>query len=55
MHVVQRILRRRLTASGAPQYHRTSLWEGYPAVEATWEQAESFAGYKELHAAFERV
>jgi hypothetical protein len=50
---VQRILRRRLKASGTPQYY--TLWEGYPAMEATWEPAESFAGCKELLAAFERV
>jgi hypothetical protein len=49
---VQRILRRRLTASGTPQYH--TLWEGYLAAEATWEPAESFAGCKELLDTFER-
>ena len=50
--VVQRILRKRLSADGAPEYH--TLWEGYSAAEATWEPAESFAGCKELLDTFER-
>ena len=50
--VVWRILRKRLLAGGAPEYH--TLWEGYPAAEATWEPAESFAGCKELLDAFEQ-
>jgi hypothetical protein len=50
--VVQRILRRRLLAGGAPEYH--TLWEGYAAAEATWEPAESFAGCRWLLATFER-
>ena len=50
--MVQRILQKRLPAGGAPEYH--TLWEGYPAAEATWEPAESFAGCRGLLAAFER-
>ena len=51
--MVQRILRKRLSAGcGTPEYR--TLWEGCPAAEATWEPAESFAGCRELLAAFER-
>ena len=51
--MVQRILRKRLSAGcGTPEYR--TLWEGYPAAEATWEPAESFAGCRGLLAAFER-
>ena len=41
-----------LTRGGAPEHH--TLWEGYSVAEATWEPAQSFAGYKELLATFER-
>ena len=44
-------MRKRLSAGGVPEYH--TLWEGYPAAQATWEPAESFAGCRELLAAFE--
>jgi hypothetical protein len=49
---VQQILKKRLSAAGAPEYH--TLWEGYLAAEATWEPEESFAGCRGLLAAFER-
>jgi hypothetical protein len=49
--VVQQIMRKRLSAGGALEYR--TLWKGYPAAEATWEPAESFAGCRGLLAAFE--
>jgi hypothetical protein len=47
---VQQIRRRRLTPEGVLVY--LTQWEEYPAAEATWEPAASFAGCKDLLDAF---
>jgi hypothetical protein len=47
---VQKIVRKHVSVGGAPEYR--TLWEGHPEAEATWEPAESFAGCRELLAAF---